>query len=99
MDFKPSNFFVSLVSLLGVVLPGSILAFFALTGVWRPILPPALTAVQTGSPEGWAIFLIGAYIAGQALYSFGKWFLDPVYYRTYRRYQQWVAGNPKKLID
>jgi hypothetical protein len=90
MDLKPTNIIVSLTSLLGIVLPGSIVTFLALVGDWRSALPSALTSVPTGSAEGWAIFVVGAYAAGQALYAFGSWFLDPFYDRTYRRYKQTV---------
>ena len=98
MDLKPTNVVVSLVSLLGIVLPGSIIAFLGLTGAWRPWLPFAVTGVPEGSPEGWAIFIIASYAAGQALYAFGSWFLDPVYNRTYRSYKERIRGNPKRFV-
>jgi hypothetical protein len=98
MDLKPTNIIVSLASLLGIVLPGSIVAFLALTGAWRFALPRELVDVPTANPQGWVIFIVVAYIAGQVLYAFGSWFLDPVYDRTYRRYKEHVKGNPKRFV-
>jgi len=89
---------VSLVSLLGVVLPGSVVTFLGLVGPLRPSLPHAVVGVQEGSPEGWAIFLIASYVVGQALYGFGSWFLDGVYDRTYRRYKEYLKGDPKDYV-
>ena len=85
MDVKPSNFIVSLVSLLGIVLPGSIVTFLGLTGPLHSHLPTALLAFQPDTVAAWVIFTITSYIVGQALYGFGSWFLDSLYDRTYRR--------------
>jgi hypothetical protein len=98
MDVKPSSFIVSLVSLLGVVLPGSIVTFLALSGPWRPSLPNAFMSFQSDTAASWVIFVVTSYIVGQALYGFGSWFLDSVYDRTYRRYKQLLKGEPKDFV-
>jgi hypothetical protein len=61
VDAKPSNFIVSLVYLLGVVLPGSIVTFLAITGPLRYHLPNAVAAVRSDSGEAWVIFAITSY--------------------------------------
>jgi hypothetical protein len=99
MDLKPSNFLVSLVSLLGVILPGTVVVYLGLAGALRPGIPRQLVSVPEASVEGWVIFVIASYAVGQALYAFGSWFLDPIYDRTYRRYKQHLKGDPKKLVQ
>src|SRR5205807_9432672 len=37
----------------------------------------------------WVAFLVAAYLAGQALYALGSWFLDAVYDWTYKPYKKW----------
>lgn len=98
MEARPSNFIVSIVYLLGVVLPGSIVTFLAVTGPLRAHLPNSLVAVPPDSVQAWIIFAIAAYVVGQVLYGFGSWFLDNIYDRTYRRYKQFLKGEPKEFV-
>jgi len=90
---KPSDFFLNVLSFFAILVPGAILAF-----LWRDLPKsfqfPSL-AVQDW-PTGLAFFAV-AYLLGQALFSLGSWFLDPVYSRTYIFYKRWkkeVEGDP-----
>lgn len=81
-DYKPSDFFISLVDFFGILLPGSLLLFLLkpwLTGLFGTFLPRL-----NGNLERWVAFLIGAYIAGHILHQFGDLLLDVfVYDRLY----------------
>lgn len=61
MDFKPGDFFLSIVTFFGVLLPGAILLF--LRGPFAASNPVPLPGVV---PE-WAAFLVAAYVAGHIL--------------------------------
>jgi hypothetical protein len=98
MELKPSSLLTSLVSVLGVLFPGAIVTFLALRGIQNSQLPAALVHVQEGSVEGWTLFIVTSYLAGQLLYALGSWFLDPVYDRTYRAYKTRLKDDPKRLV-
>ncbi len=98
MELKPSSLFVSLVSVLGVLFPGAIVVFLALRGIQSSQLPATLVHVQEGSVEGWTLFIVTSYLAGQLLYALGSWFLDPIYDRTYRVYKTKLKDDPRRLV-
>jgi len=87
MGFKPNDFFVGLVDFFAIVLPGAMLAFLCedlpQERIFGPILPKTHGAV-----EGWAGFLLCAYLFGQFVSLIGATFMDWIYDRTYLRYKR-----------
>jgi hypothetical protein len=58
--------------------------------------------ITLGSAEGWAVFLVGAYLLGHGITAIGSILLDkPVYDRLYARWQRSkaVVGRPQPPLD
>jgi hypothetical protein len=77
MDWKPADFFLTITSFFAILLPGALMALLLLAS-W-PQLLPAVPAALPGGFGPWLVFLIAAYLAGQLLYAFGSWLLDPIH--------------------
>lgn len=74
---KPSDFFVGVTDFFAVLLPGaSVLYLFRPLILTRTPMPwlPATPA------QGWALFLVLAYIVGHLLHAIGSWLLDNYVY-------------------
>lgn len=74
---KPSHFFVGVTDFFAVLLPGaSVLYLFRPLILTRTPMPwlPATPA------QGWALFLVLAYIVGHLLHAIGSWLLDNYVY-------------------
>jgi hypothetical protein len=96
-SYKPGDLFVSVVSLFAVVLPGAAVSILAWHGTAVGTLVDAATR-PLGTVGGWIAFVVIAYLVGQFLYAVGSWVLDPIYDRTYRKYQESVKGDPRRLV-
>lgn len=83
---KPSDFFVGVVDLFAVLLPGATFAFFLKRA---PSLCDLLTPLIDDLPEGaarWAAFLIASYILGHFIFAVGSFFLDDLYDVSYKKW-------------
>lgn len=93
---KPSDFFIGVVDFFAILLPGASFIFLLLPFVvsseislWSP----------ASSTQGWAMFLVLAYIVGHLLHALGSWLLDDyVYGKLYL--PRWKAPHSRaaKLI-
>jgi 8-oxo-dGTP pyrophosphatase MutT (NUDIX family) len=71
---EPQKFFVGVVDLFAILMPGALLAYIAKAGT--PITFGGLTAL--GGTEGWAVFLFASYLLGHMIFLIGSW-LDFAY--------------------
>jgi ADP-ribose pyrophosphatase YjhB (NUDIX family) len=84
VSYKPSDFFVGVIDLFAVLLPGAVVAALA-----RPLLTAYVFASGGFFPpladptQGWIAFAIGAYLIGSLLFLIGA-FLDPLLYDPLR---------------
>ena len=74
---KPSDFFLGVTEFFALLLPGASVLYLlrpiVLTCTLRPWLPDTTT-------QGWAVFLVLAYIAGHLLHAMGSWLIDDYIY-------------------
>lgn len=87
MGYKPNDFFVGLVDFFAIVLPGALLAFLCLDLAEKNVFGTILPTIRNQA-EGWAGFLLAAYLFGQFVSLIGATFMDWLYDRTYLRYKR-----------
>jgi len=82
VGYKPADFFVGVIDVFAVLLPGALLAFvtkdMALAYVFGTILPPV-----RGVAQGWIAFIFASYLLGHFIFLVGS-FLDRTVYDPYR---------------
>ncbi len=83
MPRKPGDFFLGVVELFGILLPGAILAFL-LAGPAASMFDGRVLPGLTGDVQRGAAFLVAAYVLGQGLDALGSLVLDPLTNRLYR---------------
>jgi hypothetical protein len=91
---KPRDFFVGVVDLFAVFLPGAALALFLQRTLSENEL---LKQLLNGLPEGaakWAIFLVASYILGHFIFAVGSFFLDDLYDVSYKKWFGERKGVP-----
>jgi len=81
MNFEPQKFFIGVIDLFSILLPGALLTFLMQDELGPLVFGGdgynALTGVA-----GWLAFLVSAYLVGHFIFLFGAWALDtPVYDR------------------
>jgi hypothetical protein len=74
---KPSDFFVGVTEFFAVLLPGASVLYLLRPVVLTRTPKPWLPATPA---EGWAVFLVLAYIAGHLLHATGSWLFDHYIY-------------------
>src|SRR5262249_11053497 len=73
MDAEPSKFFIGVIDLFAVVLPGATLAFAVAVHPIAPnLIPIANGPTVRGEPAMWALFLVASYILGHFVFLFGS---------------------------
>ena len=105
MSMKPSDFFVGVIDFFSTLVPGAIAAFFLVTTL-RPSFIPDLwsTYITWGTVDGWAVFLVLAYVLGHLITAIGSFFLDkPLYdwfYVVWRRdSKSYIDEKEMKVIN
>lgn len=84
MSQKPGDFFIGVIDLFVIILPGLFLNFIAFF-IWKHPFDK-ICDLALGKPANWAIFILTAYFGGHILSYFGT-FVDKIFY-----------GNDLKLI-
>ena len=91
---KPSDFFVGVVDLFAILLPGAVLTF-----LMREFLEHSAPALVEHLPKegisGWATFAIVSYILGHFVFAVGSLLLDDLYDCSYR---EWF-GDRNMLLN
>lgn len=83
MNFEPQKFFIGVIDLFSVLLPGAVLTFLLKDPLWQILVcntkPQACHLAEPGYPggaEGVAIFLITSYLLGHFIFLIGSAALD-----------------------
>jgi hypothetical protein len=88
-DVKPSDAFLGVMDFFSTLVPGAVAAFLLLYQNTQVVPLPKGRPITWGSAEGWAVFLVGAYLLGHGITAIGSLLLDkPVYDRLYVRWKQ-----------
>ena len=74
---KPSDFFLGVTEFFAVLLPGAAVLYLLRPIVHTSTPRPWLPGTET---QGWAVFLVLAYIAGHLLHAMGSWLIDDYIY-------------------
>ena len=83
MGFEPQKFFIGLMDLFSILLPGALLTYLLRIRVER--VPWADARVQRlEGPKGWVAFLVASYLLGHLVFLLGSW-LDEFY--------DWLRGR------
>jgi ADP-ribose pyrophosphatase YjhB (NUDIX family) len=82
MGFEPQKFFIGVIDLFSVLLPGAVLTFLLKDPLWRilvytgPEACPVAKPDYPGGAEGVAIFLVTSYLLGHFIFLIGSALLD-----------------------
>lgn len=81
MSAEPDKFYIGVVDLFSILLPGAVLAYLVRSeaGSLKSWLPPGVTDREFSEPEGWALFLFASYLLGHFVFMVGSWLDDWVY--------------------
>ena len=82
MSFQPDRFFIGVVDLFSVLLPGALLTF-VLQDDLGPLLLGGAYASLVGT-QGWLAFALVSYLVGHLLFLGGSWLLDDHVYAPIR---------------
>jgi hypothetical protein len=86
MAAKPADFFIGVVDLFSIFLPGALLAYLCFALAQTTIADKRLPFVENAAAD-WIIFILAAYLFGHFASLVGS-ILDPVYDKTYLIYKQ-----------
>lgn len=84
---KPGDVYVGVIDFFSSVIPGAIAAFMLMTSGWI-VRPQAWPRLEWGSPTGWVVFLVAAYLLGQLLSALASVPLDYLYDRAYAKWKR-----------
>src|SRR5689334_728944 len=91
-SMKPSDVFVGVIEFFSALVPGAIAIFLLITSNWINFkefeAPNRHLQIEWGSPEGWTVFLVTAYLLGLLIAAIGSKFLDPLYDHVYARWRR-----------
>jgi hypothetical protein len=85
-DLKPSDFFIGVVDFFAVILPGALITFF-LKGAFytRAFGEGKLFPRPESELQGWIVFLLITYVAGNLIFVIGSLLLDKLIYDKFLR--------------
>jgi hypothetical protein len=96
LSLKPGDFFVSVVDFFGILVPGALLALLILAPAQRYLFNGEVLPHVDGEPATTGLFLVMAYVCGQATEAVGSFLLDWVTDHTYRASK---AKSSQALIE
>jgi hypothetical protein len=95
---KPSELYVGVIDFFANLVPGAV-ALYPLSKPGTLPLPAAWPPIQYGSPEGWAVFLVAAYLTGHVISAAGGFLMDkPIYDCLYRRWRRTEDAAMRHLV-
>ena len=83
MDFEPQKFFIGVVDLFSILMPGAVLSYYMYRRI--PACAFGLHDWKVPGTEGWVLFLFSSYLLGHFLFFVGSWLDDFVYDPLRRR--------------
>ena len=101
---KPGDFFVGVTDLFSVLLPGAVLAFFAMRAEQSLCDVDLFGLLQLKDAAGYTAFAVSAFLLGHLVDMVGAAVIDGLYdllYADFRRYRggfrSWLKGTPRRL--
>src|SRR5437764_192487 len=83
MSFEPEKFFIGVIDLFSVLLPGALLSYLLRDHVIEKFFG---NGHPWSSPiEGWVVFLVSSYLIGHFIFLIGSWLLDERLYDPIRQ--------------
>jgi 8-oxo-dGTP pyrophosphatase MutT (NUDIX family) len=82
MDFEPQKFFIGVIDLFSVLLPGALLTFLLMDSAGPFFLGASFN--RLAGTAGWLAFLFSSYLLGHFIFLIGAAFLDDRVYRPIR---------------
>jgi hypothetical protein len=92
---KPNEFFVGVVDLFAILMPGALLALIVQS--YTAAADADLTSLPNEGAAGWAAFLVAAYILGHFVFAVGSLLLDHLYDVSYSKW--FHVHTNRVLID
>lgn len=77
MDFEPEKFFIGVIDLFSILMPGAVLSYYTYRRVPSRVM--GLDHWTVHGAEGWVVFLFTSYLLGHFLFFVGSWLDDFVY--------------------
>src|SRR5262249_6167075 len=77
MKFDPSKFYIGVVDLFSIMLPGGVLAYYLYASVGSRIFGPLFPELR-GDTASWIVFIFAAYLLGHIVFLIGS-YLDKFY--------------------
>jgi hypothetical protein len=78
MKFEPATFYIGVIDFFSIMLPGGIFAYYLYARVGPMVFGPVFPAIK-GDGDGWAIFLLAAYLFGHIMFLIGSLLDETVY--------------------
>lgn len=97
MSYKPSDFYVKIIDVLAILLPGAMLSFMAIDASKIYVFGPILPEIQ-GESQGWIAFIFSSYLMGNFTYVLGR-SLNYIYDRTYRKHKRKRGDKLKEFAE
>lgn len=94
---KPSDFFLGIIDFFATLVPGAIVAYLLLV-TRLPTVPAGWPRFRFGSPEGWVLFTVAAFVLGHFVSAIGSHVLDPLYDRSYARWRRASAEHVRSKL-
>lgn len=94
---KPSDFFIGVMELFAVLIPGALLTGLGVSWALHdggPVLAASAARLGTSTAVRWIAFTVAAYVLGHVLSALGGLLLDPIYDVVYRDW--WIERHNKK---
>ena len=82
---KPSDFFIGVVDLFAILLPGALLVFFLKHQLSCAQYCALFGDLQEGIAR-WVVYLVASYILGHFIFAVGSFFLDDLYDVSYKKW-------------
>jgi hypothetical protein len=77
MSAEPEKFFVGVVELFSILLPGAVFAYLVKDRAGSVLIGPEYARLP--EVEAWAVFLVASYLLGHFIFLIGAWLLDDIY--------------------
>jgi len=103
MEFEPQKFFIGVIDLFSILMPGAVLSYYMYRRV--PASTFGLSRWNIAGVEGWLIFFFSSYLLGHFLFFMGSWLddyaYDPLRKRTRKKQIERILSgrelSPKSL--
>lgn len=94
---NPSDAFLGVIDFFATLVPGAIATFLVMEHVEAPPFEK-WPVIERGSAEGWATFLVAAFVLGHAISLGASTCFDPLYDRVYARWRRASSKYVRSIL-